>query len=186
MGSILCNLALAACVAVAVATGFHKVPAKVFLRYYTTLSNLLCGAAALLVALCRMAGTVPQWVLVVKYVGTVSVTVTMLTVVFFLAPHYGVKPMFGGRDLFLHLICPVLALASYFAWDKPAAPFGIVFLGVATVILYGAVYMYKVIRAPEEKRWEDFYTFNRDGKWKVSFAAMTAACFIISAALWAL
>jgi hypothetical protein len=36
-----------------------------------------------------------------------------------------------------------------------------------------------VIYAPEEKRWEDFYGFNRDGKWPVAYALMVAGTAVI-------
>ena len=54
------------------------------------------------------------------------------------------------------------------------------------MLLYGLLYLYKVLYAPEEKRWDDFYTFNREGKWPVSFAAMLLGAFLISVALWAM
>ena len=157
----------------------RKAPLKRILRYYTTLSNLLCAVGALAVAVCRLAGTAPQWVLVLKYVGTVSVTVTMLTVFFFLAPHAGFKELLSEQDFFLHLLCPVLALVSHFLWDRPDAPFGIVWLGVLTVVLYGIVYLYKVLKAPEEQRWKDFYGFNTNGLWKVSYICMTVAAAVM-------
>ena len=58
-------------------------------------------------------------------------------------------------------------------------------LGLIPVIAYGLLYLYKVIYAPEEKRWPDFYGFNRNGKWKISFICMAAAAFLISLALYA-
>ncbi len=94
--------------------------------------------------------------------------------------------MFGGADLWLHLLCPALALVSYLAWDQTAMPFACVFLGVLPVLLYGALYLWKTILERPERRWNDFYGFNRKGKWRVSFAVMAAAAFAISAVLWLL
>ena len=51
------------------------------------------------------------------------------------------------------------------------------------MLLYGLFYLYKIMYAPEEKRWEDFYTFNRGGKWPISFAAMLLGGFLISIVL---
>ena len=53
-------------------------------------------------------------------------------------------------------------------------------LGVLPVLLYGSLYLYKVIYAPQGKRWDDFYGFNKNGKWPVSFAAMLAGAFAVS------
>ena len=37
-----------------------------------------------------------------------------------------------------------------------------------------------------ENQWEDFYGFNRNGHWLVSYIVMLAASFIISSILWIL
>ena len=63
---------------------------------------------------------------------------------------------------------------------------GTAFLGLIPVIAYGLLYLYKVIYAPEEKRWPDFYGFNRNGKWPVSYAAMVAGTIVICLVLRAL
>ena len=184
--SILVNLFIAAAVAAAALAHTRKAPMRVVLRFFTALSNLLCAAAALAVALCRVCGTMPFAVGVLKYVGTAAVTVTLLTVVCFLGPTIGYKILFSGPDLWLHLICPVLAVGSLLLWDKPDMPFGAVFLGMLPVPLYGLFYMYRVLYAPEGRRWQDFYGFNRGGKWPLSFAAMVVGAFAVSLILWLL
>ncbi len=185
MLSILFNAANAAAVAAACAAHLRNAPAKILLRYFTALSNLLCAAASLAVVIARICGSVPQAVLILKYVGTAAVAVTFVTVMVFLGPFvHDYKILLSGADLWLHLICPVLAIVSLVLWDKPAAPFGVVLLGVLPVLLYGAFYLYHVILAPSEKRWEDFYGFNRSGKWYVSLVCMLSGSFVISAVLW--
>ena len=47
------------------------------------------------------------------------------------------------------------------------------------VVLYGALYLYKVVLVPEESRWEDFYGFNKGGKWRTSFTAMIVGAFLV-------
>ena len=184
--SIIVNLIIAVCVAGAAPLHMKKAPFHVLLRFFTVLSNLLCAAAALLVILCRLGGDLPYWVGVLKYVGTSAVTVTLLTVVFFLGPTLGWKPMFTGPDLWLHLVCPALAIVSLLLWDKPAMPFGMVFLGFAPVPVYGVMYIYRVLWAPEARRWTDFYGFNRSGKWWASYLVMAVGSFLIALALWAI
>lgn len=186
MVSVIANLALALMIALAVFGHGQKSPLRVIFRYFTVQSNVLCAVSALAVAACRVLGGVPLWVLLLKYVGTAAVTVTFLTVLCFLGPTMGYGKMFGGPDLWLHLIAPVLALVSWFAWDKPAVPFAAVVLGMLPVVLYSGLYLYKVLYAPEGRRWEDFYGFNKGGKWPVSCAAMVTASFLISFALWKL
>ena len=54
------------------------------------------------------------------------------------------------------------------------------------VFLYGLLYVYRIRFAPEEKRWEDFYTFDRGGKLALSCAGMLAGTFLICMGLMAL
>lgn len=171
LASAVCNALIVIFCIAAVCGHRKKAPLKVLLRFFTVLSNLLCAVAALAVVICRLCGALPDAVRLLKYAGTASVTVTFLTVVFFLGPTLGYKLMLTGPDLWLHLICPLLALLSYFAWDRPAAPFAVVLLALLPVLLYGAMYLYRVLYAPEERRWKDFYGFNRGGKWPLSYTA---------------
>ena len=63
---------------------------KFALRFFTTQSNILVAAASLLTALALSSeGTIPRWIWTLKYIGTAAVTVTMLTVLLFLAPSFG-------------------------------------------------------------------------------------------------
>ena len=39
-------------------------------RFYTVQSNCLCAAVSLLMAVAALAGPVPQWVWILKYIGT--------------------------------------------------------------------------------------------------------------------
>ena len=156
-------------------------------RYFTTLSNVFCAIASLIVVICRLCGSLPLWALLLKYVGTAAVTVTMLTVFLFLGPtSHDWKGLLTKAELFLHLICPLLAIVSFLFFEKTAMPAWTIAIGSLPVPVYGALYMYKVIYAPEEKRWEDFYGFNRGGKWVISVILMTAAGALIALALWAI
>jgi len=181
--SILTNLAIVVfAVAAAIAHG-RKAPLRTVMRYFTALSNLLCAAAALTVAVCRICGAVPNGVLMFKYAGTAAVTVTLLTVLIFLGPRVGYKKLFSGPDLWLHLVCPVLAIVSLLLWDKPVLPFAGTLLGVLPVLLYGLLYLYKVVLAPEGRRWPDLYGFNRTGRWPAAFVLMLVGSFAASVLL---
>ncbi len=183
--SILVNAACAALALWAVGRHCQERPLRIVLRYFTSLSNLFCALVCLAVAVCRLCGAVPNAVLVLKFVATAAVGVTFLTVMCFLGPVvYDYKMMLTGPDFWLHLVCPVLAIVSLLLWDSPDAGFWIVFLGALPVPLYGAFYLAHVVLAPEEKRWNDFYGFNRGGKWYLSTAAMLLLALAISFALW--
>lgn len=137
-------------------------------RYFTVLSNVFCAAAALLMC---FAPSLP-WVWTLKYMGTAAVTVTMLTVFLFLGPNLGYKKLLTGRDLYMHLVTPLLAILSFLCCEKRGMTFKTALLGVLPVLFYSILYLYKVLCAPEGKRWEDFYGFNKGGKWPVSLAVM--------------
>lgn len=142
------------------------------LRFFTILSNLFCAVSALLLVLSSS-----QWAWLLKYVGTVAVTVTLLTVMFFLGPNMGYKQMFSRKDLYLHLCGPLMAILSFCFMERwYALSFPLSLLGILPVIIYGFVYLFEVVIL---KNWEDFYGYNKDGKWKLSMAAMFAGGFAV-------
>ena len=145
-------------------------------RYFTVLSNVLCAVSALL--MCFSPSLI--WVWTLKYIGTAAVTVTMLTVFLFLGPNMGYKKLLTGTDLYMHLVTPLLAILTFFCFEKREMSFQTALLGVLPVLLYGILYLYKVIYAPENRRWDDFYGFNMGGRWPISFAAMLMGGLAIS------
>ena len=160
-------------------------------RFFTCQSNVLCAAACLLTTVAAAAGEIPEWIWLLKYIGTAAVTVTMVTVFLFLAPSVGkdwAKVLLTGRmsDLFMHLITPVMALISFCIFEKRGMTFVQALAGLLPVVLYGGLYLYKIRYAPVEKRWEDFYGFSRGGKVALSFAGMVAGTFLICMVLMAL
>ena len=180
--SVVVNLAEAAFTCAAFVRYCKSSPPKIMLRYFTTLSNLFCAAACLLTAVFRLCGGAPKAVLLLKFVGTAAVSVTCLTVVLFLAPVvYDYRKMLSGPDFWMHLACPVLAVASLLLWDRPSIPFAGALLGALPVVLYGVLYFVKVV---VREQWEDFYGFNRSGKWYLSCAAMLLLGLLVSFLLW--
>lgn len=151
-------------------------------RYFTVLSNEFCAVAALLMCL----APTQSWVWLLKYVATVAVSVTMLTVLLFLGPNYGYKELLKGSDFFMHLLTPLLALVSFCVFEKRGLSYRTAMIGVLPVLLYGVVYLYKVVIAPEGKRWDDFYGFNKGGKWPIAFTAMILGALFVCLGLTAL
>ena len=185
-------------VTAAILTGFSRKDGrrtperlKTALRFFTCQSNVLCAAGCLLTAVFTVAGEVPEWVWLLKYTGTAAVTVTLLTVFLFLAPSIGEgweKKLLTGtaHDLAMHLITPVLAIVSFSAFERRGMTFTQSLTGLLPVFLYGLLYIRKIIYAPAEKRWEDFYGFNKGGKMAVSSIVMLAGTFLVCMALMAL
>lgn len=150
-------------------------------RFFTVLSNAFCGITALVMVIDNASPVA----VMLKYLATVSVTVTLLTVFLFLGPSQGgYKDLLRGDNLYMHLIGPLLAIISFCLFEKQRMSFGTALIGVAPVLLYGAVYLYKVVIAPENRRWDDFYGFNKGGKWQISYAAMIGGTLIICVLFW--
>lgn len=152
------------------------------LRYFTMQSNILCAFSALL--MCAFPRNDTVWYL--KYIGTAAVTITVLTVFLFLAPSSGkggLIQLLKGWDLYLHLLNPLIALISFCVFEKRGMSFGCALLGMIPVALYGSWYLYKIRFAAEEKRWDDFYGFNKGGKWPVYLSGMMIGTFLMCMAL---
>ena len=147
------------------------------LRFFTLLSNLLCGIASLLILLTAGQGAAPYGVWLLKYTGTSAVAVTFLTVMVFLGPSQGYKNQLKGFGCYLHLSGPLIAVISFCFLERwyPLS-FAVSLIGLVPVILYGLLYLYKVVI---KKQWDDFYGFNKTGKWPVSFAAMVIGGFLL-------
>ena len=150
--------------------------ARYAFRFFTVQSNVFCAVSALF----RVLFPGSCWAWTFKYIGTAAVTVTMLTVFFFLAPTMGgLKPLLKGNDLFMHLTTPLMAILSFCLLEKKGMAFSTALLGMLPLVLYGGWYLYKILYAPADKRWEDFYGFNRGGKWPIAMAAMMVGGFAV-------
>lgn len=160
-------------------------------KYFTNDSNILMALTSIGIIVCdilmllKKREDIDQLALLLKQVGTVAATVTFLTVMFFLGPTQGYGIMLAGKNLYLHLICPVLAILSYvfteYTQNKKENMFVYSVYGIIPTFLYGIVYLIMVVVV--EDGWEDFYGFNQGGLWYVSVFAMLAATYLISLGL---
>lgn len=162
-----------------------------FYIYFTSDSNLynaLCSLIMipyLIMVITGRAEVVPSCIFALHFTGTCAVLVTFMTVMLFLGPIAGYSKMFKGSDLYLHMVCPLMSAISC-AIFVPAeeAPFYLTFLGIIPTVVYGLVYIYMVlIKGPANGGWEDFYTFNRGGKWYVSLLLMFTGSYLIALGL---
>lgn len=170
--------------------GNMQVGGKYCFMFFTVDSNILAAIAAVILAAFQLRNglrgekRIPRWVMTLKYVGTVAVSVTFFTVVCFLGPVFGFPGMFAGNNLFLHLICPLLAIFTCFLLEsEPPLRFRCTFLGLLPTFFYGIVYIVMVIF---RRQWYDFYGFNMGGFWYLSAALMLIATYLLALGLWAL
>ena len=175
-----------------VGSGNMQVSRSVIFRYFTVDSNILCAISCgfsvwfMIQALRREKGGIPKAVMLFRFAGTSAVTVTMMTVLFFLGILYGYPAMFAGWNLWLHLLDPLLAILS-FVWlerDSSVPEKRDLFLAALPVIVYGGVYLAMVILIGRDRGgWPDFYGFNIGGRWYFSYLGMIAGTLLIGAVL---
>ena len=161
---------------------WNKESGLLALRFFTTLSNLLAGFASLLILFTLRPDGLPRIVWLLKYLAAASVAVTFLTVMVFLGPAFGYRSQLEGSCFYLHVTGPLLTVVSFCFFERfYPLHFSTALLGLLPVICYGLLYLHKVVRTAA---WDDFYGFNRDGKWQRSFAAMVAGTLCVCLLLW--
>ena len=86
-----------------------------FFLYYTNWSNILAVVGAIASLYCLFKGIrIPKALAIFKLAATLMLTVTMLVVVFVLAPTIGWHVLFDlGGMIFLHLLIPLLAIVDF-------------------------------------------------------------------------
>lgn len=169
--------------------GNMSVTGAVAFRYFTVDSNVLAAVSSFIMMICaakQLGGShePPGWARLLSLAATVAVTLTMLTVVLYLGPFvYGYPALFKGLNLPLHLTTPLTELAA-FVWLESVGAARIkrrcMIIGVAPMLVYGAVYLVMVVVL---KRWPDFYAFNTDGTFGLTVLIMTAFTAAISYAV---
>ncbi len=155
------------------------------LKYFTTDSNILVAVVCAITAvydiriLAGKSDTLPQAVLILKFIGTACVTLTMTATVLFLMPVYGMFVLKGSL-IIVHVTTPLLALISFVFFEtvhRISIPKSL--LGAVPMMLYGIMYYIEVAVIGEANGgWKDFYAYNRGGHWLLSTVLMTSGCFV--------
>ena len=155
-------------------------------RFFTTDSNILAAIACLITAffeiqmLLGKRESLPRAAVLLKYVAAVSVMLTFLTVMLFLAPLYGVG-LIAGTYFHVHVAAPLMVLLSFSLLEATLRlRFREMLLGLIPMAVYGAVYLTAVVIVGEENGgWPDFYQFNQGGRWWITIPVMLAGTFVI-------
>ena len=141
-------------------------------RFFTVQSNILVAIASVITIVFNIkiavndSYKIPKWAYLVKYAGTVAVTVTFLTVVVFLGPlvasggEYGYFSLFAKHNFILHLVTPVLAIVTFLFLERTEDfKFRYTVFGALPTVLYSFLYVPMVLTG----KWEDFYGFTFGG-----------------------
>ena len=118
------------------------------LKFFTVESNIFVGLASLISLIFVLVDKYyPRWLCVLKYVATGTVTLTFLTVMFYLGPTLGFKSMLQDANLFMHLITPILAIAHLFLLEPKIPNMRFVNSSIVSVFpmfAYGVAYLFNV------------------------------------------
>lgn len=158
------------------------------LKYYTTLSNIFAGIAAVIMiaVLARTkSGKVPVWAAVTKFASAVTVSVTFLVTLFFLAPTMGIGGLYKGELMFMHAVGPILTVVSFFMnRDLPEMKTSSALLATLPTILYGGVYSANIMLngVGSGMNTNDWYGFAAAGVHTVPFvyALMVLLTYLLS------
>ena len=137
-------------------------------KYFTVQSNWLYGTYALVFAVCEIiygsADKIPSGFYTLKYVFTVGVTLTMLVVIFFLAPIVvkSYPELFKGANLYYHLLIPVLGIVSFCFFEKDCElSVRQTLCGMIPFVFYGIYYSINALSHAENGQVEEKYDWYR-------------------------
>ena len=165
-------------------------------KYFTVDSNLLMGIAAAVFAyfdylmITKKKKEIPIAVYAFKHLATVSVMLTFLVTVFYLAPfsEYEFLAFFRNSNLFFHLIVPILSYITYVFFEKKNQDKEVVMYGVIPMFLYSIFYIlvYFFHTGNDSVRDYDWYKFMSGGVMGsiISIASVYVLTYLISYALW--
>ena len=175
-----------ACVAYGITTVANMDEVRSEFHMFTIDSNLLTAFAALMILPYTVDGikrkrlVYPKWLFLIHYAGTICVTVTMIFTVFIMS-WFDQILAFGGKNFFLHTICPLAVLISFFMVESNHQITKLdVFHGLIPFVLYSLVYFYFVMVAHV---WEDYYGLNTVVPFYISIPGMYLLAYLIAQAI---
>ena len=154
------------------------------LKYFTVLSNFLCGIVAIVNEFRYLARKSPvsvTW----KLIAASEVGLTFFIVAFFLAPLYPDLNMYERGNLFFHLLCPVVAMLEMYliGMTSEKIPLRTTMLAMIPTFLYASWYLANnlIHGIGEWPHTNDFYGFLN---WGLPFGLVI---FVVSVLLtWAI
>lgn len=178
---LILNVAVILCTVAAIGVYFVSGPdalgsqGTACFRYFTTDSNVLVALTSIVMLVYNIRRVrdpqteVPRWALIFRYVGVTSVTITLLTVVFFLAPVAAIRGgfdryffFFKGNTFALHFSTPMIAILGFCLLEKDRKlTVRDSLWALLPTVVYSIVYLVLVVFA---KVWTDWYGFTFGGQ----------------------
>ena len=157
-----------------------------FFNLYTNDSAVLTGIAALMsliMGITVLAGKKPsKFVTVMKLMAAVNETITMVTVLAYLAPKEGWWLVTDYTyNLHVHIVVPVLAILSLLVANKPKMKWPFAFFGVLPTAVYAGVIIPMIANGKATDPY-GFLAFDSANPWisVAWYAGFIVAAFIIA------
>ncbi len=158
-------------------------PAELF-RYFTVDINFVTALGAGMLAPFAVEGirkkrfSCPRWAARIYYIGTSCISLVMFFVLFVIS-WTDPAMAFGGANFFLHVICPIMIVLSFFFIESNYRyTLKDALLCMIPVLIYGVVYFVEVALIGEENGgWPDYYSFTVYAPVAVSAVAMLTIMF---------
>ncbi len=120
------------------------------LKYFTVLSNILCGIITLIdiIMLLALGKNIN---LLLRLVSVSAVGLTFAIIAFFLQPMYKEMNMYQNGNLWFHLIVPVTAMIGFIFFDSKTdeadikMPFRYTFAAAIPSLIYGFGYLINIL-----------------------------------------
>ena len=202
------NAAFVTFACIAMMSGFHFMSDDTILelanlsafQFFTFDSNLLLGVVTIafivyeILLLRGRIAKIPRLIYLLKYVSTVAVALTMLTVVILLAPtaQKGYFSLFLNSNLFFHFVCPFLAIIIFGLFEKNnCLELKDTWYGIIPTFLYGVYYTINVFIHMENGKVDfvnDWYGFAQNGTFGIiiSILMMFGGTYLICVLLYLL
>lgn len=117
-------------------------------KYFTVDSNFIMGIISLIVlyeerlVIKGKKNDISNTTYILKLLGTVGITLTMLVTIFFLAPTIGLGVVFTDSNLFLHIINPIVSIITFVLYEKTSKiKFKHTFTACMPLIVYAIYYV---------------------------------------------
>ena len=128
-------------------------------RYFTIDSNILVAISSILMIISILFKKQNIVIDVINYVSTCQITLTLITVLIFLGPTMGYKPLLANEQLLLHLIVPLLKIINCLIFENHKnIKIKHTIYSFIPYLIYASFYIINVLII---KSWEDFYGFTK-------------------------
>lgn len=128
-------------------------------RYFTIDSNILVAISSILMIISILFKKQNIVIDVINYVSTCQISLTLITVLIFLGPTMGYKPLLANEQLLLHLIVPLLKIINCLIFENHKnIMIKHTFYSFIPYLIYATFYIINVLII---KSWEDFYGFTK-------------------------